>query len=182
MPKQRAREYLTEAEVARLTDAARNGRWGDRDAALILLMVRHGLRVTEAIELRWSDIDFDKGQLHVSRLKNGTSSIHPLQGDELRALRKLRQGQQPRSAFVFLSERGKPFTRFAVNKMIAKAGEQAGIRNCHPHSLRHTCGHLLADAGHDTRRLQLWLGHADIKHTARYAALSAKPFNAFWRD
>ena len=177
----RAREYLTEAEVERLMDAARKGRWGHRDATLILLMVRHGLRVTEAVDLKWDQIDSAKGHLHVCRLKGGISSVHPLQGDELRALRKLQHEQEPKSAFMFTSERGGPFSRFAVNKMIEKAGEQAGIRNCHPHSLRHTCGHLLADAGHDTRRLQLWLGHADIKHTAKYSELSAKPFNAFWR-
>lgn len=181
----RTREYLTEAEVKQLMDAARDGRWGHRDATLILLMVRHGLRVTEAVELEWDQIDWSKNHLHVCRLKGGTSSVHPLQGDELRALRKLQHEQVPKSAFMFTSERERkrdePMSRFNVNKMIAKAGEQAGIRNCHPHSLRHTCGHLLADAGHDTRRLQVWLGHADIKHTAKYLELSAKPFSDFWR-
>jgi type 1 fimbriae regulatory protein FimB len=73
-------------------------------------------------------------------------------------------------------------SRFNINKMIGKAGKEAGIANCHPHMLRHACCHLLADAGHDTRRLQLWLGHSDIKHTARYSELSAKPFKDFWRD
>jgi site-specific recombinase XerD len=72
-------------------------------------------------------------------------------------------------------------SRFNVNKMIGRAGKEADIANCHPHMLRHACGHLLADAGHDTRRLQLWLGHSDIKHTARYSELSAKPFKDFWR-
>jgi type 1 fimbriae regulatory protein FimB/type 1 fimbriae regulatory protein FimE len=89
--------------------------------------------------------------------------------------------QEPKSAFVFTSERGAPMGRFNVNKMVAKAGDSAGIRNCHPHQLRHACGHLLADAGHDTRRLQLWMGHSDIKHTARYSELSTKPFKEFWR-
>lgn len=181
MSKRRTPPYLTAAEVERLMKAARDGRWGHRDATLILLMVRHGLRVTEAVELEWDQIDFDKNHLHVSRLKNGSSSIHPLLGEELRALRKLRQEQEPRSKFIFTSERGKPFSRFGVYKMIEKVGEQAGIRNCHPHSLRHTCGHLLADAGHDTRRLQLWLGHKDITHTARYLELSAGQFKDFWR-
>jgi integrase len=187
MPKRRAnrelrsREYLTENEIGQLMDAARKGRWGHRDATLILLMVRHGLRVTETCDLRWDQIDWSKAHLHVKRLKGGIDSVHPLQGDELRALRRLRKEQQPPSAFVFTSERGGPFSRFAVNKMIEKAGEQAGIHNCHPHQLRHTCGHLLADAEHDTRRLQLWLGHSDIKHTARYSELTAKPFRDFWR-
>jgi type 1 fimbriae regulatory protein FimB len=72
-------------------------------------------------------------------------------------------------------------TRSNVAKMIEAAGDRAELPHCHPHMLRHTAGHLLADAGHDTRRLQLWLGHSDIKHTARYSELSAKPFRDFWR-
>jgi integrase len=188
MPKRRAnrelrsREYLTENEIKRLMDAARKGRWGHRDATLILVMMRHGLRVTEAIDLRWDQVDFAKGHLHVKRLKGGIDSVHTIQGDELRALHRLRKGQVPQSAFVFTSERGGPFSRFAVNKIVEKVGEEVGIVNCHPHMLRHTCGHLLADAGHDTRRLQLWIGHADIRHTARYSELSAKPFKDFWRS
>jgi integrase len=177
----RTKEYLTQAEVARLLKAARKGRWGHRDATLILAMVRHGLRVTEACDLRWDQIDWSRGHLHVKRLKGGIDSVHTLQGDELRALRQLEREQEPKSGFVFTSERGGPMSRFNVNKMIGRAGKEVGIANCHPHMLRHACGHLLADAGHDTRRLQLWLGHSDIKHTARYSELSAKPFKDFWR-
>jgi len=178
---QRIKEYLTEAEVGRLIKAARKGRWGHRDATSILVMVRHGLRVTEACDLRWDQIDWSRGHLHVKRLKGGIDSVHTLQGDELRALRQLEREQEPQSGFVFTSERGGPMSRYNINKMITKAGREAGLVNCHPHMLRHACGHLLADAGHDTRRLQLWLGHADIKHTARYSELSARPFRDFWR-
>jgi integrase len=175
------RRYLTEHELGGLMKAARNGRYGRRDATLILIMARHGLRVTEAVDLRWDQIDFSKGHLHVRRLKGGIHSVHPIQGDELRALRELRREQKSESAFVFTSERGGPMTRSNVAKPIDGAGKRAGLPHCHPHMLRHTAGHLLADAGHDTRRLQLWLGHSDIKHTARYSELSAKPFKDFWR-
>ena len=175
------RRYLTEAELDRLIKAARKGRYGQRDATLILIMARHGLRVTEAVDLHWDQVDLSKGHLHVRRLKNGIASVHPIQGDEPRALRELKRGQEPQSAFVFVSERGGPMTRSNVAKMITRAGADAGIANPHPHALRHTCGHLLADAGHDTRRLQLWMGHSDIKHTARYSELSSKPFRDFWR-
>jgi type 1 fimbriae regulatory protein FimB/type 1 fimbriae regulatory protein FimE len=175
------RRYLTEAELNRLIKAARKGRYGQRDATLILIMARHGLRVTEAVDLHWDQVDLGKGHLHVRRLKNGIASVHPIQGDELRALRELRRDQEPKSAFVFTSERGGPMTRSNVSKMVEKAGELADLPPTHPHMLRHTCGHLLADAGHDTRRLQLWLGHSDIKHTARYSELSARPFKDFWR-
>jgi type 1 fimbriae regulatory protein FimB len=105
--------------------------------------------------------------------------VHPIQGDELRALRELRR--QTEGAFVFESERGGPMTRSNVAKMIQVAGDRAGLAYAHPHMLRHTCGHLLADAGHDTRRLQLWLGHKDIKHTAHYSQLSTNAFKEFWK-
>jgi integrase len=173
-------KYLTEGQLNRLIKAARKGRHGTRDATLILMVARHGLRVTEAIDLRWDQVDLGKSHLHVKRLKGGIDSVHPMQGDELRALRELRRDQEAKSIFVFVSERGGPMTRSNVAKMIEAAGKRAGFK-AHPHALRHTCGHLLADAGHDTRRLQLWLGHSDIKHTARYSELSARPFADFWR-
>jgi len=175
------KRYLTEAQLTQLIKAAKSGRHGQRDATLILIMARHGLRVTEAVDLRWDQLDFERAHLHVMRLKGGINSVHPIQGDELRALKELRRDQSPQSAFVFTSERGGPMTRSNVSKMIERAGADADLPPCHPHMLRHTCGHLLADAGHDTRRLQLWLGHSDIKHTARYSELSAKPFTKFWR-
>jgi integrase len=85
------RRYLTQDEIEKLIKAGQKGRYGRRDATLMLLMVRHGLRVTEAIDLRWDQIDFSKGHLHVRRLKGGIHSVHPIQGDELRALRELRR-------------------------------------------------------------------------------------------
>ena len=174
-------KYLTQAQLDRLIKAARQGRYGHRDATMVLIMARHGLRVTEAVDLRWDQIDFARSHLHVKRLKGGIDSVHPVQGDELRSLRELRREQEPQSAFVFTSERGGPMGRNNVAAMVASAGERAGLPPINPHMLRHTCGHLLADAGHDTQRLQLWLGHADIKHTARYSELSANPFRDFWR-
>jgi integrase len=173
------RRYFTQVELARLISAARKGRYRQRDATLILIMARHGLRVSEAIDLEWNQIDFTRAHLHVRRLKGGIASVHPIQGDELRSLRELRRATE--GGFVFASERGGPMTRSNVSKMIQVAGNRAGLAYAHPHMLRHTCGHLLADAGHDTRRLQLWLGHKDIKHTSHYSELSAKPFKEFWK-
>src|SRR5262249_44400125 len=147
------RRYLTAKELEKLIKAGRNGRYGRRDATLMLLMARHGLRVTETIDLRWDQIDFSKGHLHVRGLKGGIHSVHPIRGDELRALRKLRRGQEPDSAFVFSTECGGPMKRSNVAKRIDGARKRAGLPHRDPHQLRHTCGHLLADAGHDTRRL-----------------------------
>jgi type 1 fimbriae regulatory protein FimB/type 1 fimbriae regulatory protein FimE len=85
----RTREYLTEAEVERLMAAARNNRWGHRDATMIVVAYRHGLRVSELVDLRWDQVEFRTGLLHVRRVKQGTPSTHPVLGDELRALRRL---------------------------------------------------------------------------------------------
>jgi type 1 fimbriae regulatory protein FimB/type 1 fimbriae regulatory protein FimE len=127
------RRYLTQDELKKLIKAGRKGRYGRRDATLILFMARHGLRVTEAVDLRWDQVDFAKGHLHVRRLKGGIHSVHPIQGDELRALRELRREQEPESAFVFTTERGGPMTRSNVAKLIEGAGKRAGLPHCHPH-------------------------------------------------
>jgi integrase len=104
--KLRTREYLTEAEVERLMNAARKNRWGHRDATMTLVAYRHGLRTSELVDLRWEQVDFRTATLHVRRVKQGTPSTHPILGDELRALRRLQREQQPKSPFMFTSERG----------------------------------------------------------------------------
>ena len=105
----RVREYLTGAEVDRLIAAAGKNRHGHRDATLILIAFRHGLRPVEAVGLRWDAIDFDRGEIHIARVKRGSAATHPLAGRELRALRQLQREQEPKSSFVFTSERGAPF-------------------------------------------------------------------------
>ena len=141
---------------------------------------RHGLRGDQAVDLKWDQVDFTKGHLHVRRLKNGINSVHPIQGDELRALRELRRVQEPQSAFAFCSERGGPMTRSNVAKMIEAAGDRAGLPHCHPHMFRRTARHLLADAGHD-KAIAALARPQRHQHTARYSELSAKPFRDFWR-
>lgn len=180
----RTREYLTDAEVAKLTKAAKGNRYSHRDSTMILLAYRHGLRAGELVDLRWDQIDFTSrpAVLHVRRAKRGTPSTHPLQGDELRALRQLQREQDPRSAFVFTSERGAPFTTAGFARMVERAGEAAGLGfKAHPHMLRHACGFALANKGHDTRAVQAYLGHRNIQHTVRYTELSPDRFKDFWR-
>jgi integrase len=179
----RSREYLTEAEVEKLIKAARVGRYGHRDATLILTAFRHGLRAAEICDLEWSQVEFGQSaSLHVRRLKNGKPSVHPLRGDELRALRELRR-QFPDSGYVFATERGGPFTADAVNRLIKRIGARAGMPfQVHAHMLRHGCGYALANAGHDTRAIQDWLGHRSIQHTVRYTELAPTRFKDFWRN
>lgn len=179
----RTREYLTQAEVEKLRQAARKfGRHGHRDDALILLMYRHGLRVGETITLRWEQVDLKQGLLHVKRLKNGIPSTQPLRGIELRALRQLER-TYPETPYVFISERKTPLTDRSIRHIIAKAGQAAKFKfTIHPHMLRHSTGFHLANQGHDTRAIQAYLGHANIKNTVIYTTLSTQRFNNFWKD
>jgi len=177
----RTRSYLTPDEVESLQNAAGSfGRHRHRDKTLILVTYRHGLRVSELIGLRWSDVDLTAAQLHVRRLKGGVDSTHPLQGDEIRALRRLKRDYE--GAFVFSTERRGPLTRNTVNKLLRRAGERAGFDfPVTPHQLRHACGFALANRGVPTRTLQHWLGHRSIRHTVRYSALSGAAFEGIWR-
>jgi integrase len=179
----RAREYLTDSEVTRLIEAAGDNRNGHRDATMILLAYRHGLRAAELVALRWDAVDFNRSLLHVRRVKGGAESVHPLSGRELRALRRLQREQEPVSAFIFTSERGAPFSTAGYRKMVARLGKAAGFDVViHPHMLRHACGYKLANDGVDTRSLQAYLGHRNIQHTVRYTELAPTRFKDFWRD
>jgi integrase len=157
------RRYLTEREVERLMDCARkHGRYGHRDATMILVAYRHG-------------------RLHVHRVKNGIPSVHPIRGDEMRALRKLRR-DYPKDAYVFVSERGGPIGPIGFHRLIQRVGEAAKMPfPIHPHMLRHACGFELATDGHDTRALQHYLGHKNIQHTVRYTEMAPDRFKDFWR-
>jgi site-specific recombinase XerD len=178
----RTREYLTEAEVERLMKVATRNRWGHRDSTMVLVAYRHGLRASELVDLRWDQIEFRTATLHVRRVKQGTPSTHPILGDELRALRRLQREQQPKSPFVFTSERGAPFSPAGFARMIERAGIEAKLGfKAHPHMLRHACGYKLANDGHDTRALQAYLGHKNIQHTVRYTELTPTRFKDFWR-
>jgi type 1 fimbriae regulatory protein FimB/type 1 fimbriae regulatory protein FimE len=175
------REYLTPKEVERLIKASRaRGRYGARDALAILMAYRHGLRASERAALRWDQVDFDHGLLHVRRKKNGMPSVHPLSGDELRALRVLRR-EHDAARYVFMTERGSPMSAAGFRKMLARTSKEAKFPFLvHPHMLHHACGFKLANDGQDTRALQHYLGHKNIQHTVRYTELSPERFKNFW--
>jgi integrase len=178
----RTREHLTIDEVERLIDAAKSNRHGHRDALMVLLAFRHGLRAGEVVDLRWDQVDFKTASLHVRRLKNGTPSTQPLTGRELRALRR-HQRESAKSPFVFVSERGAPMSAPGFSRMVERAAVSAklGIKT-HAHMLRHACGYKLANDGQDTRALQAYLGHRNIQNTTRYTALAPDRFKNFWKD
>jgi type 1 fimbriae regulatory protein FimB/type 1 fimbriae regulatory protein FimE len=178
----RTREYLTEDEVERLMTATKGNRWSHRDATMIHVAYRHGLRAAELVDLRWDQVDFRTATLDVRRVKQGSPTTHPILGDELQALRRLQREQDPKSPFIFTSERSAPFSTAGFARMIERAGVEAKLGfKAHPHMLRHACGYALANRGHDTRALQAYLGHKNIQHTVRYTELSPTRFKDFWR-
>jgi integrase len=177
----RTREYLTEAEVMRLVDAVKGNRNAHRDACMIMVAFRHGLRAAELVDLKWSQIDFRTAVLHVTRVKKGSPASHQISGDELRMLRKL-QKDAPASPFVFVSERSTPFTTAGFQRLVERAGEAAGFEfPVHPHMLRHACGYELANRGKDTRTIQGYLGHRNIQHTVKYTELAPDRFKDIWK-
>ncbi len=179
----RSREYLTREEVDALMSAAgKVGRHQLRDRTLILMSYRHGLRVSEAVDLKWDQIDLKAGRIHVNRLKNGNAATHFLEGDEIRALRRVGR-EYGVSPFVFSTERGGPLSRSTVNKLVERAGQLAGISfPVHPHMLRHACGFYLANRGVDTRTIQDYLGHKSIQHTVKYTQLTPHKFKGLWKS
>ena len=177
---ERAKDYLDPHEIDLLLDAAKEGRHGPRDHALLLLMYRHGLRVSETITVRLSALNFKQGRLAVNRSKNSLSTEQPLDGDELRAIKRYLATREDKLPWLFLSEREQPMTRQAVNYLIRQAGERAKLGRVWPHMLRHSCGFALANKGTDFRVIQDYLGHRDPRHTVRYTRTSARRFEGLW--
>src|SRR5450631_4892090 len=174
-------------EVDKLLDAAKGGRNGTRDRRLLLLMFRHGLRVSEACRLTLDQVDAESRVLHVRRLKGGLSTTQPLRGDELRAIgawlkdRARRKVRASVKAF-FLSEQRKPLHRSTVNLLLRNYSKAAALPLlAHPHMLRHACGFALADQGADTRLIQDYLGHRNIQHTVKYTATNPARFEKLWQ-
>ena len=183
---QRERNYLTGREIERLLEAVKGSRNEARDRCLLLLMFRHGLRVSEACALKLDQVDTESRVLHVARLKRGLSTTHPLRGDELRVIAawlKERARMKPTGKSFFVSEQRTPLHRSTVNFAVQKYSAAASLPlSAHPHMLRHACGYALADQGADTRLIQDYLGHKQIQHTVRYTEMASGRFDGFFKD
>lgn len=180
------RRFLTGKEVQAMMLAVRHGPTGERDYCLILLAFRHGMRISELLNLHYRDLDLSEGRINVRRLKNGFSTVHPLRFDELEAIERwtrVRAGWKAAQSIdaIFISRRGTQLSRQQAYRIIRSAGEEAGTAtHTHPHMLRHACGYELAERGTDTRLIQDYLGHRNIRHTVRYTASNAARFAGLW--
>jgi integrase len=178
----RDRHYLTPAEVERLiATAKKRGRYGQRDALAILMCYRHGLRVSELVGLRWSQIAWEgTPRLTVQRRKGSISGVAQALGkDEVRPLRQLQREQPPGTSYVFQGERGAVGVAW-FQRMLRRVGEECGLPLVHPHQLRHGAGYALADKGRDLREIQLMLGHKSISNTTRYVDLRPGRLDRIW--
>jgi type 1 fimbriae regulatory protein FimB len=179
------RSHLTGLEVGKLIAATRGSRNEARDRCLLLLMFRHGLRVSEACRLKLEQVDTQGRQLHIVRLKHGLPTSQPLRGDELKAIGawlKQRARMKPTGKAFFVSEQRTPLHRSTVNLALKTYSKAAALPFLvHPHMLRHACGFALADQGADTRLIQDYLGHRNIQHTVRYTASNPARFEKLWR-
>lgn len=179
------RKHLVSTEIERLIAATKGSRNEARDRCLLLLMFRHGLRVSEACGLRLSQVDIESRVLHVARLKKGLPTTHPLRMDEIRAIKAWlteRAKMKPATDVFFVSERRTPLSRKTAWLAIRSYGEKAKLSiTAHPHMLRHACGFALADQGADTRLIQDYLGHRNIQHTVIYTATNPARFEKLWR-
>jgi type 1 fimbriae regulatory protein FimB/type 1 fimbriae regulatory protein FimE len=179
----RSREYLTPDELSELLQAASTrGRHQHRDYTILLLMYRHGLRVSEAVTLRWDAISLKSKTIYIKRRKGSDSGEHPLQPDEVAALEELKR-LYPGSRFLFPSERGLHISPDAVRKLLKRTADISDIDiKVHPHMFRHACGYFLANKGYNTRKIQDYLGHRNINYTEHYTKLNANRFKDFTWD
>jgi len=179
------RKHLTALEIDKLMAATKGSRNEARDRCFLLLMFRHGLRVSEACNLKLSQVDTESRVLHVVRLKKGLSTTHPIRLEEIRAIKSWlsdRAKMRPATEAFFVSERRGPLSRITAWLMIRNYGKLAGLSlPSHPHMLRHACGFALADQGADTRLIQDYLGHRNIQHTVIYTASNSARFERLWR-
>ena len=179
------RNFLTQNEIESLLNAANSGPHAARNYCLTLLCFIHGFRASEICRLRISDIDLRSKCIYIHRLKKGLSTTHPLLNKEIQALKRwldIRdEYPQSTSEWLFLSRKGNPLSRQQFYQIISASGDQAGLPlEIHPHMLRHSCGFALANMGIDTRLIQDYLGHRNIRHTVWYTASNAGRFYGIW--
>jgi type 1 fimbriae regulatory protein FimB len=169
------KDFLNPSEMDRLLEAAKDGRNGERDHLLFLMMYRHGLRVSEAIALRQEQVNLRKAKLWVRRLGNGLSGEHPIADDELRAIERYlaRREDQLLLPWLFISERNQPLSRKSVFSLVGRVAARAGLSGVHPHTLRHSCGYYLASQGTDPSTMRKYLGHRNWRHNRLYRHAAA---------
>ena len=177
---QRGKDFLTASEVERLLEAAKHGRHGQRNHLMMLAAFRHGLRVSELISLQREDINLAESRIWIRRLKTGHSTMHPVEGRELRLWRRYLGSRTDHLPWAFVSGHSQKMERTSFNSIVKLAAQRAGLPDVHPHTLRHSCGFALANKGVHFRTIMEYLGHKDPGSTVRYTRIAGKQFQGLW--
>lgn len=172
------RKHFFKSEVDILIKLAKKSRYGLRDSTMINTAYLHGLRSKELVDLEWDSVNFTDGTIYIKRAKGSKSGTHYLQGDELRALRKLQK--LSKSRFIFESERGNSMTTASFRMLLKRLGNKCDIAWASPHALRHGCGYELINKGVDVRTVQVWMGHSNIQNTTIYTELAPNATKGIW--
>ena len=176
-------EYLNDQEVEQFIKALRKvSRYPDRDECIVRMMYHHALRGSEALKLRWDQIEFGRTpRIHVKRLKGSLDSVHPIEQRRLLGLLMKLSKDERRGEYVFMSERKTPLAYSSLDTLIKKANPLSELNfPVHCHIFRHSCGYHLVNRGMDIRKIQLFMGHKSIQNTVRYTKLDAGQFRGFW--
>lgn len=173
-------KYITESEFTQMVKGAKAGRHAVRDAAIVRLVFEHGLRASELVKARRVDVKLKEARFQVKRLKGSLSTQHPLSAEALKAVKAYLRTRSDSLPQLFITERGESFTRQGLHYLVGAIAKRAGLHHVHPHMLRHGCGFALANRGRDTRLIQDYLGHRDIRNTALYTATAARRFEGLW--
>ena len=177
-------KFLTEKEVALLRKGARKTRNPIRNELMILMLYRHGLRETELCRLTMNQVDLEEARLHITRIKGGNNFSHPIEGEELRMIRRYIRSKATKNGshpWLFISEQGNQLARGTVIAAVKACAAEGGItKSVSPHMLRHGCGYYLANKGYDLRVIQDYLGHRQVQNTVIYTKLSGKQFEGMW--
>lgn len=181
------RLYLTRQEMNGMIRTVYGSTNGVRDYCMLLLCYLHGFRTSELTGLKLEDLDLSGGRLSIRRLKKGFSTVHPIHPQAKSALTlwlKIRSGMASVNdmPWLFISRKGGRLSRQRFYVMCREYGRLAGLPfDVHPHMLRHACGYELAEQGMDTRLIQDYLGHRNIRHTVHYTAGNAARFSRLWQ-
>ncbi|ECA1878895.1 tyrosine-type recombinase/integrase [Salmonella enterica] len=181
------RKYISVKEWEQFFGAIADSTNELRDKNIFTIIYRHGLRVSELTGIRITDLDMSEKTIYIRRLKNGFSTIHPLQEDTCQLIKKWLEvrplylkGED--QGWLFLTTYGERISRQWIYKLTQKYGLKAGLSlKVHPHMLRHSCGYALANQGLDTRLIQDYLGHRNINHTVHYTASNPARFIRVWQ-
>lgn len=184
----KTRRYITQGEWNTLMRSIPDTKESVRDRCILTMMYIHGLRVSELANIQLSCLSLESNEIYIRRIKNGFSTTHPIQNEEkvllLRWL-KLRQEKlgEKTSPWLFISARRQRISRQQVYTLVREYGGIADLPvRLHPHVLRHSCGYALANQGLDTRLIQDYLGHRNIRHTVHYTASNCKRFSRVWAE